>query len=203
MARRLGLLVDWGCVMTTNLLHSFSAFCELEGLEPGALVQRVRDDEECRALVMAFETGALEEPEFERRFAPRLGVDPTGFIDRVFAGSGPEPAMQSAVLAARRAGVRTGLLSNSWGTRRYPRGRLTELSDAVTISGEVRLRKPAPEIYALAVERLGVPAESTVFVDDLPPNLEPAAALGMATVHHVDPETTISELEALLEVPLR
>jgi putative hydrolase of the HAD superfamily len=203
MARRLGLLVDWGGVMTTNLFDSFSAFCELEGLEPGALVQRVREDKQCRDLVLALETGALEEPEFERRFAPRLGVDAEGFIDRVFAGSAPDDAMQAAVLAARRAGVRTGLLSNSWGTRRYPRARLTELFDAVTISGEVALRKPAPEIYGLAVRRLGVPADATVFVDDLPHNLEPAAALGMATVHHVDPETTIAELEKLLEAPLR
>jgi hypothetical protein len=35
-------------------------------------------------------------------------------------------------------------------------------------------------------------------VDDLPFNLKPAAELGMATVHHVEPERTIAELERLL-----
>jgi FMN phosphatase YigB (HAD superfamily) len=42
-----------------------------------------------------------------------------------------------------------------------------------------------------------------VFVDDLPFNLQPAAELGMATVHHTSAEQTISELEQLLEVALR
>jgi FMN phosphatase YigB (HAD superfamily) len=42
-----------------------------------------------------------------------------------------------------------------------------------------------------------------VFVDDLPFNLKPAATLGMATVHHVNSEQTISELERLLGVNLR
>jgi putative hydrolase of the HAD superfamily len=41
-----------------------------------------------------------------------------------------------------------------------------------------------------------------VFVDDLPFNLAPAAELGMATVHHVDAQDTIPELERLLGVKL-
>src|SRR5437588_166434 len=45
--------------------------------------------------------------------------------------------------------------------------------------------------------------EACVFVDDLPFNLDPAARLGMATVHHVSAEQTISELERLLGVELR
>ncbi len=43
-----GLLVDWGGVMTTNLFHSFSAFCESEGLDPAALAQAFRGNEEAR-----------------------------------------------------------------------------------------------------------------------------------------------------------
>jgi FMN phosphatase YigB (HAD superfamily) len=41
-----------------------------------------------------------------------------------------------------------------------------------------------------------------VFVDDLSFNLEPAAELGMATVHHVSPDQTIRQLEQLLGVKL-
>jgi hypothetical protein len=40
-------------------------------------------------------------------------------------------------------------------------------------------------------------------VDDLPPNLKPAAELGMATVRHVTAEETIPQLEELLGVRLR
>jgi epoxide hydrolase-like predicted phosphatase len=98
--------------------------------------------------------------------------------------------------------VRTGLLSNSWGTRRYPRELLSELFDGVTISGEVGLRKPASEIYVLAARRVGLEPAQCVFVDDLPFNLDPAAELGMATVHHIDSERTLGELESLLGVRL-
>jgi putative hydrolase of the HAD superfamily len=198
-----GLLVDWGGVMTTNLFSSFQSFCELEGLEARALVHQLRDDTQSRALVIALETGELDEGEFEHAFARRLGVPAEGLVDRLFAGSGPDPDMQEAVLRARQSGIQTGLLSNSWGTRRYPRRRLAELFDTVTISGEVGLRKPAPEIYALAAERIGVATERCVFVDDIPSNLEPAAQLGMAIVHHHASGETITELERLLRVRLR
>jgi len=71
------------------------------------------------------------------------------------------------------------------------------------ISGEVGIRKPAPEIYRLGAERIGLEPEACVFVDDLPFNLSPAAELGMATVHHRSAEETIGELERLLGVSLR
>jgi epoxide hydrolase-like predicted phosphatase len=110
--------------------------------------------------------------------------------------------MLGVVRRAHASGLRTGLLSNSWGND-YPRDGWDELFDAVVISGEVGLRKPDPEIYALAAERLGVPAEETVFVDDLSTNVRAAAAAGMVGVHHTDPDRTISELEILFGRRLR
>jgi epoxide hydrolase-like predicted phosphatase len=104
--------------------------------------------------------------------------------------------------AARAAGVRTGLLSNSWGTRRYPRELLAELFDGVVISGEVGIRKPAPEIYAMGAKAMELEPEAIVYVDDLPFNLEPARELGMATVHHTSAGSTVPELERLLGVAL-
>ena len=124
-------------------------------------------------------------------------------IDRLFAGSGPDHEMLDAVRRARAAGVRTGLVSNSWGTRRYPREVLAELFDGVVISGEVGIRKPAPEIYHLGAERIGLEPDACVFVDDLPFNLRPAGDLGMATVLHRTAAETIGELERLFSVALR
>ena len=63
--------------------------------------------------------------------------------------------MVAGVLAARRAGVRTAMLSNSWGENRYDRAQLERLFDAWVISGEVGLRKPDPAIYAITAERIG------------------------------------------------
>jgi epoxide hydrolase-like predicted phosphatase len=111
-------------------------------------------------------------------------------------------AMEDAVVAARRQGVRTGLISNSWGAGRYELERFPELFDGWVISGEVGLRKPDPAIYELAAERIGLAPEELVFVDDLPGNLKPARAMGMATVHHVRAEETIPQLEELLGVRL-
>ena len=95
------------------------------------------------------------------------------------------------------------MVSNSWGTRRYDRAVLAELFDGVVISGEVGIRKPAPEIYALGAARIGLAPAECVFVDDLAFNLAPAAELGMATVHHRDAGETVLELERLLGIPIR
>lgn len=197
-----GLLVDWGGVMTTNVFDSFRAFCADEGLSPEAVGERFRSDPGSRELLVGLETGALPEDEFERRFAAVLGVAPDGLIERMFAGGRPDEAMQQAVGRARHAGIRTGLISNSWGTSRYDRALLDRLFDGVVISGEVGVRKPTPEIYELGARSIGLSADACVFVDDLPFNLAPAAELGMATVHHVDSEQTVAELERLLAVPL-
>jgi putative hydrolase of the HAD superfamily len=198
-----GLLIDWGGVLTTDLFASFRAFCELEGLEPDAVRRIFREDAACRDLLIAFETGALPEEQFETEFAPYLGVDSHALIDRLFAGSAPDLEMVEAVRRAHAAGVRTGLVSNSWGTRRYPQELLSELFDGVVISGEVGIRKPAPQIYRLGAERIGLEPDACVFVDDLAFNLSPAAELGMATVHHRSAAETIGELEPLLGVSLR
>ena len=202
--RKTGLLVDFGGVLTTNVFASFAQFCEAEGIEPDRVKKAFMEDAQARQLLFDLETGALTEKEFEPRFAQALGVsEPEGMIDRLFAGMAPDEAMLAAVRAARAAGVRTGLISNSWGVERYDHGALDELFDGVVISAEERMRKPDPRIYALGAERIGLPPEACVFVDDLPGNLKPARELGMATVHHTAAEQTVEELEGLLGVSLR
>jgi epoxide hydrolase-like predicted phosphatase len=197
-----GLLVDWGGVMTTDVFDAFRTFCASEGLEPDTLRQRFREDPSSRDLLIALETGQIDEDEFEPRFAEVLGVEPSGLIERIFAGAGPDEPMLAAVQRARDQGVRTGLISNSWGTRRYDRELLARLFDGVVISGEVGIRKPSSKIYEMAAERIGLEPRECVFVDDLPFNLKPAAELGMATVHHSSTPDTIAELEQLLGVGL-
>ncbi len=172
-------------------------------MDPGELGRRFRTDPQAREALIALEEGRLPEPEFESQLATILNVNPSHLIDRLFAGSSPEPVMLAAVLSARAQGIRTGLISNSWGTRRYDRERLAELFDGVVISGDVGMRKPAPEMYRMGAEQVGLSPEACVFVDDLPFNLAPAAELGMATVHHTDPERTVQELEAIFDVSLR
>jgi putative hydrolase of the HAD superfamily len=198
-----GLLIDWGGVLTSNLFHSFREFCVRTGVDPQTLRDRFSGDPSFRELLIELEKGILEEGEFEQQLAPLLGVEPDGLIDGLFAGVHPDVAMVEAVRRARAGGVRTALVSNSWGVHRYPHDLFDELFDGVVISGLEGTRKPARRMYELGAERAGVAAGECVFVDDLPFNLTPAQELGMATVHHTSPEQTIPELERLLGLELR
>ena len=198
--KKTGLLVDFGGVLTTDVFTSFQDFCRAEGIEPDTVALRFRNDPSARDLLADLETGRIPEEEFEPRFAELLEVsDHAGLIDRLFAGMQPDEAMLDAVRAAKRAGVRTGLISNSWGKGRYDRSAFPDLFDGVVISGEVGLRKPSPEIYSMGADAIGLPPARCVFVDDLPGNLKPARALGMATVlHRGDAAATLAEARALL-----
>ena len=205
--RRTGLLVDFGGVLTTNVFASFAAFCEEEGLPRDHVKDAFRSSPEPRQLLFELELGQLSAAEFEPRFAAAIGLPDDRADDlatRLFAHSGPDEAMLAAVRAAKRAGVRTGLISNSWGDAlQYDRDAFADLFDGWVISHEVGLRKPDPAIYTLGAEQIGLPPEACVFVDDLGGNLKPARELGMATVRHATAEETIPQLEGLLGVALR
>ncbi len=200
--QRTGLLIDWGGVLTTNLFASFYAYCVRAEIDPQMLASRFKEDPSFRELLIGLEKGELREPEFEVRFAELLGVQADGLIDGLFAGVQPDEAMIDAVRRAREAGVRTALVSNSWGAHRYPQKLFVELFDGVVISGQEGIRKPSRRMYELGAERAGIEARACVYVDDLPFNLTPAQELGMATVHHTDAQTTIPELERLLGISL-
>jgi putative hydrolase of the HAD superfamily len=198
------LLVDFGGVLTTNVWESFSAFCRAEGLEEDRVRQLFRADERALGLLRELEVGALDEDSFSERFAPLLGIERhEGLVDRLFAGMEPDEPMIDAVRRARAAGLRTGLVSNSWGRGRYDRDSFPELFDAVVISGEVGLHKPQPQIFALAAERVELDPSQCVFVDDLRENCEGAEAAGMTAVLHRDTGDTLARLEQLLDVALR
>jgi putative hydrolase of the HAD superfamily len=51
--------------------------------------------------------------------------------------------------------------------------------DAITCSGQLRVMKPAPEIYRSTLDSLGVKADEAIFVDDLSANVEGARAVGI------------------------
>lgn len=197
-----GLLVDFGGVLTTNVFQSFRTFSEAEGLAPDAFADLLRSSPETRAELRKLETAQIGADEFGAHLAPLLGVaDADGLMDRIFAGIGPEPAMVEAVRAARRAGIRTGLISNSVGADIYDRATLDDLFDAIVISGEVGLHKPQPEIFLLGAEQTGVTPADCVFVDDLRENCAGAEAVGMTAILHRGPERTLPELQRLLGLP--
>lgn len=200
---RRGLLTDYGGVLTTSVFESFRAFARTEALEEDAVVHLFLEDEQALAELHRLERGEITEDQLAATLAPLLGVSPERLADRLFAATRPDARMIAAVDAARAAGVRTALVSNSWGLGVYRRARdVLHRFDAVLISGELGMRKPDPEIFLLAAERVGLPPSACVFVDDLPSNCAAAAALGMAAVRHRSAGETIPELERLLGVSL-
>jgi putative hydrolase of the HAD superfamily len=108
-----------------------------------------------------------------------------------------EPLVFNAVQRLRSNGVRVCVLSNSWGTSPfdpYAPFKLDENYDAVVISHEVGLRKPDPEIFKIAVDRLGSEFDQCVFIDDVARYLDVARTLGMGTIHATDPKTTVAAI---------
>jgi epoxide hydrolase-like predicted phosphatase len=196
--RRRGLLIDFGGVLTTSVFGAFEAFCDIEGLPPDTVRRAFRENEAAQKLLFDLELGALEQAAFDAELAPLIGVAPAGLAGRMFAALRPDEAMFELVRDIRGRGIRTGLISNSWGTALYDRETLGELFDAIVISGEERIRKPDPAIYVLGAARIGLPPSECVFVAALPFNLKPARELGMATVHHTSAAETARALDDLL-----
>ena len=201
------VVFDYGGVLTTPVADSIAGWLEVDGIDPDSFSRTLKawlsSDAPPGTPVHRLETGELTAEEFGDLLAAELArhdgdaVVADGIVGRLFAGMRVEPAMFDLVDDLRALGVRTGLLSNSWGNT-YPRERIAEAFDGIVISGEVGLRKPQPEIYRLALDGLGVVPEHAVFVDDAEPNLVGARAIGLRTVLHTDPAGTRAALAALV-----
>lgn len=202
------VVFDYGGVLTTPIGDSIAAWLEADGIRPASFSAALKEWLGRRAEdgtpIHRLETGELSAQEFGAVLAARLTtfdgtpVDPTGVVHRLFAGMRADEPMYELVADLHAAGVRTALLSNSWGNT-YPRERLTALMDVMVISGEVGLRKPGPEIYRITLERLGIADPATaVFIDDAEPNVIGAAAVGMRGLLHTDAASTRTALAALI-----
>src|SRR5215207_1735985 len=193
------LIVDFGGVLTTNVFDSFRDFAKAEGLEPDVVRELFRSNPEALGLLRELEKGELTSEGFSERFAPYLGVESANLVERLFAGMRPDEPMLRAVRTAQANGIKTGLISNSWGAGlSYDQQQLAALFDDVIISGEGGLHKPEPAIYRLSCERLGVEPADCVFVDDLRENCAGAEAVGMTAVLHRGAAGTLPRLEELL-----
>lgn len=70
--------------------------------------------------------------------------------------------------------------------------------DGGIFSGDVQLVKPQPEIYQLLAARHALEPAQTVFIDDLPANVEAARALGWHAVHCQSPAALRGQLAPYL-----
>ncbi|GAA2774556.1 HAD family phosphatase [Saccharopolyspora taberi] len=200
-------IFDYGGVLTTSGRKAIADWTAAEGIRPetysAALKEWLSRSAPDGTPIHRLETGEIGAEEFNAALAPRLRttdggpVAPEGLLGRLFAHMRDDDAMLSLVRELRDRGVRTALLSNSWG-HSYPWDVLDGLFEVTVISGDVGLRKPDPRIYRLTLERLGLTPAEAVFVDDAPPNVEAAEQLGLRAVLHTDADRTRAALDALL-----
>jgi 2-haloacid dehalogenase len=71
----------------------------------------------------------------------------------------------------------------------------------IVVSGTEKLAKPDPAIYHLAIERIGLPAERLVFIDDRQINVDAAIAVGMHGLLFTDADTLRADLVTLGLLP--
>ncbi len=198
---------DYGGVLTTPVRDSIAAWLDRDAIDPASFSRTIKAwlsrSAPDHTPIHRLETGELGAAEFNNLLAAELvgkdggAVAPGDLLKSLFAQMRPDPVMFDLVQDLKNAGVRVALLSNSWGNT-YPRDRIDAVFDLVVISAEVGMRKPNPDIFAHALDLLGVRPERVVFVDDAEPNTDGAARLGMHTVLHTDPDNTRKKLARLV-----
>jgi putative hydrolase of the HAD superfamily len=205
------VISDFGGVLTTPLLGSFAAFQNETGIPTAALgeaMQRIAERDGTHPL-FELEKGKITEADFLADLAvalePELGHRPEmhRFREIYFEALDPNEPMIELMRGLRDRGFRMALLTNNvreWEPLWRSMMPVDEVFELVVDSAFVGMRKPEPEIYELAVERLGdgITPEQCLFVDDVEVNVEGARALGMRTVHFQTNEQAIPEIEAAL-----
>jgi HAD superfamily hydrolase (TIGR01509 family) len=140
----------------------------------------------------AFDAGLIDAAETARRIATRTGLDPAevqAVMDAVPEALAPNPATVALLRRLRMAGHRLFFLSNMPApyaahlsrTHDFLRG----FEDGL-FSCDVRVIKPDPAIFRLALERFDVSARQTLFIDDHLGNIEASNRLGLPALLFTD-----------------
>jgi putative hydrolase of the HAD superfamily len=203
------VISDFGGVLTTPLIQSFMAFQDETGISGetlGRAMQRIAEADGEHPL-FELERGRVSEADFLARMADELEGELDHrpamhrFSEIYFKALEPNQPMIELMREARDGGMRMALLTNNvreWEPLWRSMLPVDEIFELVVDSAFVGCRKPEREIYELTLERLGMPAERCLFVDDVEANIDGARALGLTAVHFRDNEQAIPEIREAL-----
>jgi putative hydrolase of the HAD superfamily len=209
MSRIEAVISDFGGVLTSPLLDSFTAYEDSSGIslqDLGAAMAAVAERDGVHPL-FELETGRITEERFlhslGEELTTKLGrpIELDGFGERYFAHLHPNERMIDYMRTLRERGYRLAICTNNvreWDSRWRSKLPVDEIFDIVVDSAFVGARKPEPRIYELTLERLGAAPEATVFVDDIEANCDAARRLGLTAVWFRDTDEAIGEIEAAL-----
>jgi putative hydrolase of the HAD superfamily len=200
---------DFGGVLTSPLLEAFARMQDVTDIPPeaygSAFMHALEHDGEHP--LFALERGEVTEAEFlarmERGLAAVLGrpVSLHGFGARFMDELHPNDELFGRYREWRSRGIRFALCTNNvreWEPLWRAKLPIDEVFEVVVDSGFVGTRKPEPEIYAITLERLGLPGEACAFVDDVELNVAAAREAGMHGIHFRDTAQAVAELWSLL-----
>jgi len=207
MAEIKAIVCDFGGVLTTPLLSAFAAVQDEVGVSAENLGRAMREGlQEGEELpLFRLERGEISEDEFldrlEDGLESLLGHRPhlRRFRHTFFGALDPNEPMIELMRELRASGLKMAMLTNNvreWEPLWRSMLPVDEIFEEIVDSAFVGCRKPERRIYELTLERIGMPAEACLFVDDLPHNCEGAKAVGMSAVHFRDNEQAIGEIRA-------
>jgi putative hydrolase of the HAD superfamily len=195
-----GVIFDFFGVLTFNMVEVISYFEDRERLARGTFL-RGWADPRGQELFRRLELGEITQTDWNNGFAALIGVEPEGLMARYLHDAFPAHQVLKVARQARAAGIRTAVLSNSLGREPYDPYAGFDLHgafDAVVFSAEHGVRKPDPAIFRLALDRLGLPPEQCLFVDDSEENLAAAHRLGVTPLLALDEKVVAGRLRDLL-----
>ena len=208
------ILWDFGGVITSSPFESFNRFEEKNGY-PKDFIRGINNTNPETNAWAQFESNQMSVEEFDAAFEEEShaaghrisGKD----VIKLLAGN-VRPRMVE-VLKRCKQDYKISCLTNNVragkgpGMSRSPENAaevsaVMSLFDFVIESSKEGMRKPQPEIYQLACERMGVDPANVVYLDDLGINLKPARQLGMTTIKVLSQEQAIEDLSAVLGIEL-
>ena len=197
------LFWDMGGVFLTNGwdTHSRALAVQQFGLDPDEFAERHHQALE------PFEKGEISLDEYLDRtvFSRPRRFTREAFRDFMFAQSKVLPECKELVDRLAQAGrwemIALNNESRELNTYRIETFHLRQDFDLFLSSCYVRMRKPDMEIYRLALDVTQRAPTECVFIDDRSINLEPAAALGIHTIHYQSATQLSADLRELGVAP--
>ncbi len=203
------VVCDFGGVLTTPLFEAFAKIQAEFGIEAEDLgaAMKLLTERNGENPLFPLERGEVSEDAFLAELGAALEellgreTHVHRFREALFEGLDPNPPMIELMRELRGRGLRMAMLTNNvreWEPLWRAMLPVDEIFEEVVDSGFVGCRKPEARIYEMTVERLGVPYERCLFVDDLEPNIVAAEELGMRAVRFEDNEQAIPAIRAAL-----
>lgn len=199
------IIFDLGdVILNIDVPIASKSFAELSGREQSEILAIFKESE----IFRQFETGLMDEPTFRNYVREILNFPDLSdeAIDTAWNSLLLDLPPERVELLKKLAGqYRLFLLSNTSSIHITQVNKILEAStgvekledlfEIVFLSYEMGLMKPDARIYREVLDKAGLKAEETLFLDDNADNIRSASQLGIETIHVQKPVTILEYLQ--------